>query len=186
MVKVALTPLSESEFISLLNKHNHVNYLRGGSLKDINIFRSRKKVQRGNGIFSIISNLGRRALPYLSKYLLPVAKDFGKAVITDVLGGQTLKSSLKKRGKEGVKSLGKQIIGGKGKKKRANKSRIRKRKKMKIKRGTGKKKSKSNKRKKKQVKKGKGKKQKPRKNKLVKKKKKRRTCHSYMTDIFSS
>ena len=185
MVKVALTPLSESEFISLLNKHNHVNYLRGGSLKDINIFRSRKKVQRGNGIFSIISNLGRRALPYVSKYLLPVAKDFGKAVITDVLGGQTLKSSLKKRGKEGIKSIGKQIIGGKGKK-RANKSRIRKRKKMKIKRGTGKKKSKSNKRKKKQVKKGKGKKQKPRKNKLVKKKKKRRSCHSYMTDIFSS
>ena len=185
MVKVALTPLSESEFISLLNKHNHVNYLRGGSLKDINIFRSRKKVQRGNGIFSIISNLGRRALPYLSKHLLPVAKDFGKAVLTDVLGGQTLKSSLKKRGKEGIQSIGERIIGGKGKK-RANKSRIRKRKKMKIKRGSGKKKSKSNKRKKKQVKKGKGKKQKPRKNKIVKKKKKRRSCHSYMTDIFSS
>ena len=43
MVKVALTPLSESEFIFLLNKHNHANYLKGGSLSDINIFRSKKK-----------------------------------------------------------------------------------------------------------------------------------------------
>ena len=135
MVKVALTPLSESEFIFLLNKHNHANFLKGGSLSDIDIFRSRKKIQRGRGIFSIISNLGRRALPFLSKYVLPIAKEFGKGLISDVLGGQTIKSSFKKRGRESVKSLGQRIISGKGKKRRMSKQ-----KKPKIKRGGSKKK----------------------------------------------
>ena len=183
MVKVALTPLSESEFIFLLNKHNHVNYLRGGSLRDINIFRSRKRIQRGYGIFSIIANLGRRALPYLSKYVFPIAKEIGKGVITDMIDGQSLKSSFKKRGKDGLKTLGERIVSGKGKK-RKNKIKMRKKKKSRSKRGSGNKKLKIRKRKK-QVKSGKGKKQKVRKKKIVKKKK-RRSCHSYMTDIFSN
>ena len=183
MVKVALTPLSESEFIFLLNKHNHANYLKGGSLSDINIFRSRKKIQRGRGIFSIISNLGRRALPFLSKYILPVAKEFGKGVITDVLGGENLKSSFKKRGRQSAKSLGERIISGKGKKRKMSKKK--RQKKVKKKRGAGKKKAKTRK----QVKSGNGKRRKYKKRKLRKgkvlKKKKRRSCHSYMTDIFS-
>ena len=190
MVKVALTPLSESEFIFLLNKHNHANFLKGGSLSDIDIFRSRKKIQRGRGIFSIISNLGRRALPFLSKYVLPVAKEFGKGLISDVLGGQTIKSSFKKRGRESVKSLGQRIISGKGKKRRMSKQKKQKKqKKPKIKRGGSMKKRKRRKiKRKKQAKRGKGKtkqnRRKLRKPKIVKKKK-RRSCHSYMTDIIS-
>ena len=51
MVKIALLPLSESEFAGLISEQNIIK-LRGGSLRDINIFKASRRSLRGEGILS--------------------------------------------------------------------------------------------------------------------------------------
>lgn len=136
MVKIAFRGLTESEFISLLKNINGGYSVKGG-YRDIDIFRSNRKVHRGGGILSILGNIGRRALPFLTKYILPTARDIGRGVASDLIGGQNFKQSVKRRGKAGLKQLGERVLSGKGRIGH-RKSLISSRRKMKVaKRGSG-------------------------------------------------
>merc|ERR1712121_420119 len=90
---------------------------------DINIFRRYRpnRLSKGQGLWSILSQIGRRALPFLKKWVLPSAKEYGKNVLSDVRAGRALKASLKTRGKESLKNIGSRIMTGKGSKKRKKK-----------------------------------------------------------------
>merc|ERR1712033_130028 len=78
------------------------------------------KLARRRGLWSILSQVGRKALPFLKEWVLPSAKEYGKNVLSDVMAGRVLKSSLKTRGKESLKNIGSRIMSGKGSKKRRN------------------------------------------------------------------
>merc|ERR1712105_395722 len=93
------------------------------------------KLSRGRGLWSILSQVGRRALPFLKEWVLPSAREYGKNVFSDVMAGRALKSSLKTRGKESLKNIGSRIVTGKGSKKRRKRlSALMKRKKLSLKR----------------------------------------------------
>ena len=120
MVKLALRDLSESEFLSLIRNHGGNISVRGG-YRDIDIFKSHRHVKSGSGILSLLGNIGRRALPFISKYILPSVRDLGQNVTSDVIGGQNFKQSIKRRGKETLKRLGARVLSGKGRGKRKRK-----------------------------------------------------------------
>ena len=112
MVLIPVTPLGEREFDSLVRQ----NLVAGEGYNDISIFRTyRQPIIRGNGILSLISKYGRKALPFIRNFIFPSAKEFAKNVATDVIEGNSLKSSVRKRGESSLKQIGKRILGGSGK-----------------------------------------------------------------------
>ena len=144
MPAIAFRNLSQTEFDHLLKSQTNANILLGGGIRDIDIFKSNARL-RGGGIFSILASVGRRVLPLLSRYVAPVAKTVGKNIVNDVIQGENIKTSLKRRGIEGMKGVGSRILSG-GKIKRKYKRK--KKKSVKPKLRGGKKKS-TNKKKKK-------------------------------------
>merc|ERR1712082_464033 len=91
----------------------------GGQGK-INIFRWHRPLRnmRGHGLMSILGQIGRKALPFIKEYFLPSAKELGKNVLSDVIAGKSFKSSLKTRGKESLKDVGRRIVKGTSSKRR--------------------------------------------------------------------
>ena len=119
-MKVPFQPLSEIEFNNFLKHYHNTTVVRGG-LRDIDIFRSNRHIKSGAGVFSLLAKIGRRAIPLISRYIKPTAKVFGQQVISDVLDGQNLKHSIKRRGKQGLTNIGKRLLSG-GKKRKYKKS----------------------------------------------------------------
>ena len=109
-MRVAYTPLDEKEFQNSIHyAGNHISI--GNGPGDITIFR-KYKLNKGHGaITNAILKHGKRILPYLKQYLWPTAKQFGKDVAMDMLSGETtLKNSLKKRGKQSIRDVGKRYL----------------------------------------------------------------------------
>ena len=77
---------------------------------DITIFepyRKRRYTSSGDGFFTdILGRLGKKALPILKKYILPMASQIGKNVFSDYREGKNIKESLKKRS---LQSLGETV-----------------------------------------------------------------------------
>merc|ERR1711989_166059 len=67
---------------------------------------------------SILGQIGRKALPFIKEYFLPSAKELGKNVLSDVIAGKSFKSSLKTRGKQSLKDVGRRIVKGTSSKRR--------------------------------------------------------------------
>ena len=188
MPAIAFRNLSQSEFDYSLKTQSNGNYLLGGSIRDIDIFKSNARL-RGGSIFSILASVGRRVLPFLSRYVAPVAKSVGKNIVTDVIEGRDIKTSLKRRGIDGVKEVGSRILRG-GKRKRKYKRKVagsrmkRKRKKIvKRKQGGGRKKRIPSRKKKGGVSSKKRKRKTNVKRRKITKVKKRKTSHC-TPDIF--
>ena len=135
MVAIAFKTLSEQDFNALSNSFSPI--ISGQGQGDINIFRRYRnnKLARGRGLWSILSQVGRKALPFLKEWVLPSAKEYSKNVLSDVMAGRALKDSLKTRGKESLKYIGSRIVTGKGSKKRRNRlSALMKRKRLSLRR----------------------------------------------------
>merc|ERR1712239_83021 len=58
------------------------------------------------------------ALPFIKEHFLPSAKELGKNVLSDVIAGKSFKSSLKTRGKQSLKDVGRRIVKGTSSKRR--------------------------------------------------------------------
>ena len=172
MVLIAFKTLSEQEFNSLSGSFSPI--ISGQGQGDINIFRRYRsnRLTRGRGLLSILGQLGRKALPFLKEWILPSAKEYGKSVLGDVIGGKSLKSSLKSRGKESLQNIGQRIVRGRGSKRRARSIHMRK-KKLTLKRLR------------RTNRKGKGKKHKNKKNKSLKRKKKKKIIWRHEKKIIS-
>ena len=134
-MRVGYKPLDERAFLERLKYDVDDSLTMGNGLGDINIFR-KHKLHRGTGLFSdIVLKYGKKILPYLQKYLWPAAKQFGQNVARDVMSGdETLKKSLKRRGKQSLANIGSKILSGEGKRsrkllKRRAKTKLQKRKK---------------------------------------------------------
>ena len=118
MVLIAFKTFNEQEFNSISNFFSPI--ISGQGQGDINIFRRYRPntLTRGQEILSILSQIGKRSLPFLKEWILPSAREYGKNVLADVIGGKSLKSSLKSGGKKSLKNLSHRIVRGRGSKKR--------------------------------------------------------------------
>ena len=113
MVLTPFIPLTQSEFETLIKSQNRL-LVSGQGHSDISIFRRYRSTRRGQGVLSFLAKYGRYALPFIKKFIIPSAKDFSKNVASDMIGGSSLKSSLKNRGKQSLKDIGKKILSGGG------------------------------------------------------------------------
>ena len=103
-MRVVFEPPTEEEFIELF-----FFTPQGGSLKDITVYSP-----RGGGLFSVLGGLLRKAAPFLMKTIAPAAVEFGKGVLDDVVGREPFKQSLKKRGLDALRGVGKKLVEGGG------------------------------------------------------------------------
>ena len=120
---------SRDEFITLFDDPLVLN--RGGALSDIATFQSPVLYQKGSGLFSFLKGIGRRAIPFIIKNVVPEALDMGKGIFDDVTSGQAkLKESLKNRGIRAVRGVARRATtrggGGRVKKKKKNPKKKRK------------------------------------------------------------
>ena len=152
-MKIALVGLSEKDFNQILIRQNN-DLLRGSGIEDINIFRS-KRYLRGSGFLDFIRGVGNFLMPIAKKYIQPSLTEFAHGMVKDISEGRNIKTSLKTRGKKGMKEIGSRILKGKGVKKanKLHKSKSRRgkltKKRKKVIRGCGRKKSKATHRKRK-------------------------------------
>ena len=111
-MRVTFTPPSETEFKQLFLSSP---LKKGGGLEDINIFQPRGiPHRRGSGIFSILTGVAKKVLPFLMKAAKPAAQEFGSSVVRDILKKKSLRQSLKKNGIKALKKTGMRIVRGSG------------------------------------------------------------------------
>ena len=118
MVFIGFKTLSEHEFNTISKSFTPI--ISGQGQGEINIFRRHRRLRntRGHGLMSILGQIGRKALPFIKEYFLPSAKELGKNVLSDVIAGKSFKSSLKTRGKQSLKDVGRRIVKGTSSKRR--------------------------------------------------------------------
>ena len=113
-MRVTFVPPSEEEFKKLFLS---TPLRKGGGFEDISVFYPSNR--KGGGILSIMSGMARKVLPFIFKAVNPSAKEFGKAVLTDMISEERpLKESLRKHGTQAVKSTGLRLLKGSGKRAR--------------------------------------------------------------------
>ena len=91
-------------------------FLRSGSGKgalDIQIYRPGLR-SRGRGLLGVISTLAKKALPFLSNYILPEAGQFLQGLMHDVNHGKGIRKSLKSQAKKGANRVISRVARGKG------------------------------------------------------------------------
>ena len=120
-MRVTFTPPSESEFKQLFLSSP---LKKGGGLEDINVFQPTGiPFRRGSGIFSILSGVAKKVLPFLMRMAKPAAREFGSSVVRDVFKkNKPLRQSLKKNGIKALKKTGMRIVKGSGGVKKRKKS----------------------------------------------------------------
>ena len=106
-MRIVFEPPTEEEFLELFFFPKE-----GGSLKDIRVYNPYSH-PRGGGLFSVLGGLLRKAAPFLMKTFTPAAVEFGKGVLDDIGSGrEPLKQSIKKRGLDALRGVGKKLVGG--------------------------------------------------------------------------
>ena len=91
-------------------------FLRSGSGKgasDIQIYRPGLR-SRGRGLLGVISTLAKKALPFLSNYILPEAAKFFQGLMQDVSHGKGVKKSFKSQVKKSANRVITRVARGKG------------------------------------------------------------------------
>ena len=111
-------------------------------MRDISVFEKdnysnlfRKSNRAGAGIFSVLSNIAKRSFPFLKKYIIPEAINFGTSLIEKKRENPSKNitgSDFKKIAKSSAKNIARKVLAS-GSKKRGRRRRRRKRKRTGIK-----------------------------------------------------
>ena len=118
-MRVAFKPLDERDYLRSQQHGNHNILTLGSGFGDITIFRDRRLRRGSNAFTNLIFKWGRKALPFLQKYILPEAKEFTKNMAGDIISGNTsAKQAFRQRGKQSLKNVGQRILRGEGRRRR--------------------------------------------------------------------
>ena len=96
---------------------------RGGSLRDIKIYKTPVAYQKGGSLFSFLGKLVRGSIPFLKSIILPEVGNFVSNVASNVNADNNIRQCLKKEGLKSLSNVGKRIINrGGGIRKKSSKS----------------------------------------------------------------
>merc|ERR1711989_229919 len=123
MEKVVL-PYNHDQIINDFNEDDYYKYLNsnhilGGSLSDIITYQRRyfshlsdDRNQTGAGLWSFITGLAKKSLPFVSKYILPEALSFTSNVLNETNNTKTKidKNKLKSLGKTSLKNIASKVL----------------------------------------------------------------------------
>lgn len=119
-MRVLFAPPSEAELKKLFLSDPLLR--RGAGFEDISVFYPGRR--RGSGIFSTISGIARKVLPFLFNAAKPSVNEFGRSVLSDMVNnGLPLKESLKRNGIRALKTTGQRILSGTGRRRRRTRRR---------------------------------------------------------------
>jgi hypothetical protein len=96
--------LSETDLLDLYDPRKQQS--GGGEFYRANVLR-----QRGAGFGSFLKGVGRFLLPLVRKHVLPHAASAARNVMGDIIEGKNVGQALKQHGIEGIKEVGKSIMG---------------------------------------------------------------------------
>ena len=91
---------------------------RGAGLDNINVYRA-----RGGSIIGLLGNVFRYSIPFLKNLFLPEVSNLMGNVANDINSGVKIKNSLKSRGMNSIKNIGRKLIGA-GKKKQKTRKKL--------------------------------------------------------------
>ena len=113
-MRIAFTPPSENDFKHLFST---LPLRKGAGLGDISVFQPPGiGFRRGAGILSFISGVAKRVLPFLAHAAKPAAKEFGAALVKDIIQKKKpIRKSLKKNGIKALRKTGLRLLRGSGK-----------------------------------------------------------------------
>lgn len=129
-------PLSVGEYEVLFNENLH---LKGSGVNDLQYFKAPVFHQHGSGVFTVLGNIVKGAIPFIRRLILPAVGEVIRDTSYDVSRGENFKQSLKRNTVKGIKTLGTKIARGgkvrktrKKNKKKKRKSATTKRRKLKV------------------------------------------------------
>ena len=128
--QIVFRDISETDYLKLFSE-NKGNII-AGALTDISVFEGRdysnlfrKNNRSGAGVFSFLSSLAKKSFPFLRKYVLPEAVNFGTSLIEKSRKDPSKplnREDIKKLGKTSLKNITKRVLESGGKRrKRLNK-----------------------------------------------------------------
>ena len=133
--KIFNKDLGEKEYLRLFS-----NNYSGGGIEDIKLYSERENYQnlfrntnkKGGGVFTFLSSIAKKSLPFIKKYIFPEAINLTTSLLeqSNTPEGVT-KKHLKELSKQSFKNIGKKIINSGGFKRRRYKKRRVKKKKIK-------------------------------------------------------
>ena len=110
-MRVPYTPPNSDQF----DRYFNPNYIsKGAGLSDIRVYKPHHYV-RGGSIFSFLSGVFKRAIPFLRGIMLPELNEFTRNFTTDVENNVPLRDNLKRNLIKSAKNVGKRIVKGGGK-----------------------------------------------------------------------
>jgi len=93
--------------VDLINLYDPQSLQSGGS----EFYRANLPRQRGAGIGSFFKSVGRFLLPLVQKHVLPHAVSTARNLMSDVIEGKHVARALKQHGLEGIKDVGRSLVG---------------------------------------------------------------------------
>ena len=126
--KIFNKDLQEKEYLRLFS-----NNYSGGGVEDIKLYTERENYQnlfrntnkKGGGVFSFLSSIAKKSLPFIKKYIFPEAINLSTSLLeqSNTPEGVT-KKNLKELSKQSFKNIGKKIINSGGFKRRGYKKKV--------------------------------------------------------------
>ena len=115
-ISLTLTTVMRVAYVQPTAQQYDEIFMRSGSgngASDIKIYRPGLR-SRGRGLLGVISTLAKKALPFLSNYILPEAGLFLHGLMQDVSHGKGVKKSFKSQVKKTANRVITRVARGKG------------------------------------------------------------------------
>ena len=112
--------LSEKEYLRIFNNENE--YI-GGAYSDIKLYKDenyqnlfRRHNRTGAGVYSFFSSIAKKSLPFLRKYILPEAVNFGTSLLekSNTPNQKISKQDIKNLSKKSLKNIGRKVFESSG------------------------------------------------------------------------
>ena len=128
---VPILPIPKKDFQDLtITEYN--NYFTktvnsGGAISDIILYQkdfdSNNLLRRGGSFWTFLGNIAKKTLPFIHKYILPEAVNFGQNLIekTNQTNSNLTKQDLKKLSKQSLSNIAKKIAVGSGERRQKKK-----------------------------------------------------------------
>ena len=107
-MRVSYTPPAISQFDIVFAPYNA--NISGGALNDIRVLRP-QYYHRGGSLFSILGSMIRKAVPFLTNFILPETSTFASNIAKD-FNSTPFKRNMKNNLFKSAKNIGRRMMGG--------------------------------------------------------------------------
>ena len=127
-----ILPLTKKYLDLSINEYNNIFEEKniGGSINDIILYQkelnSNNILRKGGNLWTFLGNIAKKALPFISQYILPEAVNFGQNLVQKQAenNSKITKEDIKDLSKKSVKNIIRKVASGKKKLKNKSEKKI--------------------------------------------------------------